>query len=177
VERPQKGHRPTEDAHLLIINIHDEQQCVSIDRKSVELLVSLFFQWKKISTDEIDIHFVTKQRISKLHGDHFADPTPTDCITFPLDSPSDSSDDREKNDSSDKAQINVVPHHIGEVFICPEVARERHEFPLDEEISRYIIHTLLHLIGLRDDTDELREKMRQEEEKALEQLPKIKIIV
>lgn len=94
----------------------------------------------------------------QLHSDLFDDPSPTDCITCPLDSP--------------KAPAH--PHHVlGEAFICPKTALDyamTHSIDPWEEVTRYIIHCILHLVGYEDKTVRGRSLMRRKENALLKSL-------
>lgn len=134
------------------VTYYDSQSSVEIPPLRLEYLVQVLLKLKGIETDEVIFHFVDKRTISQLHQDFFNDPSPTDCISFPIDG---------KNEAT-------VGHHIlGEVFVCPEVAQEyaeKHQLKFSEELSLYIIHGLLHLLGY-DDIDAEEEKIMREEEK------------
>lgn len=119
----------------------------------MEGVVFFVLQQEGRSTEEVSIHFVSKSVISELHRNFFHDSSPTDCISFPLDD-----------------------LFLGESFICPAVAIERcldpEEDSLDdpvEETTLYLIHSLLHLLGYKDDTDEEFQKMEQRQFFLLEQ--------
>lgn len=129
------------------ITIYNEQTALAIDESRLSALVSSFLKWKKVTTDEVIIHLVDEKRMGEVHGTHFGDSAPTDCMTFPLDE-----------------------EVLGEIFVCPAVACENCETyetnPL-EETSLYVIHGLLHLLGFKDGTDTEKEEMRSEEKEAL----------
>ena len=113
----------------------------------------------KISTDEIIIHFVSELKIGFIHKKFFNDPSSTDCITFPIDSCT-----KNKEDSY---------HILGEVFICPKIAikySERHRINPLEELYRYIIHCILHLIGYDDIQETERIRMKRKERACLKKL-------
>lgn len=120
-------------------------------------MIPFLLQELKIYTDEVILHFVTKSKMGKVHEIFFSDPSPTDCMSFPIDPP--------LKEKSTKA------HHIlGEVFVCPQVAIEyAEEENLDPhmETTLYVIHGLLHLLGY-DDLDPIsRKEMRKMEKKCL----------
>lgn len=121
-------------------------------------LVTSFLHWKQISSDEVSIHFVDKDEISRLHGDFFNDPSPTDCISFPIDAP-----------DENKGEYTV----LGEIFVCPQVGIEyaikNNQDPY-VEVSLYVIHGLLHLLGFDDQSEEEKVIMRGEENSAMEYL-------
>ncbi len=142
------------------------RQCaLSISQGGVERLVQAFLRWKKVSCDEVSIHFVGKTEICRLHDDFFDDPTPTDCISFPIDRP---------GDSQEKYSV------LGEVFVCPEVgieyARNDKKAPYIE-VSLYVVHGLLHLLGFDDQKEEERMIMQDEENSAMEYLKENKVLL
>ncbi len=112
----------------------------------------------KVSTQEVILHFVTQKQISLIHKDFFNDPSPTDCITFPIDSP------REEK---------TPDHLLGEAFICPKIAvdyAKRHRLAPEAELFRYVVHCLLHLIGYDDLQPDERGKMKRKERSCLKKL-------
>ena len=143
----------------------DDQKALSINLVDASQLVTTFLKWKNVQCDEVTINFVTKEVITRLHADHFDDPTPTDCITFPIDSPEEDGEGL---------------HILGEVFVCPEVAIEYTQQEGGdpyEEVSLYVIHGLLHLLGFDDIEKEDREEMRREEKSAIDYLKKNKVML
>jgi probable rRNA maturation factor len=108
------------------------------------------FKFLFVSCDEVSIYFVSIKEISKLHEDHFDDPTPTDCITFPVD------------DS-----------YLGDVFICPEVAIQyANKKGLDpfQETLLYMVHATLHLLHFNDLTPKEKRCMRKKEKVCMDHL-------
>lgn len=128
-------------------------------------MVSFLLSELKISTDEIIIHFVTEGKISSLHKDFFNDPTSTDCITFPLDPPTTHKDSY---------------HVIGELFICPKTAliySKKHSIDKYQELYRYLIHCILHLIGYDDLEPQPRERMKRKERALLKKLQEKSLLI
>lgn len=137
------------------IHCSNTQSALKISPGDVERLVFSFLEWKQIQCDEVSIHFVTKKEISQLHDDYFQDPTPTDCISFPIDPPGDS-----------HSGYTI----LGEVFVCPEVAEEyakKNKGDPYRETTLYIIHGLLHLIGFDDIEEHDQTIMRAQEKSAM----------
>ncbi len=143
----------------------NRQRALSTPQGAVERLVQTFLQWKKVSCDEVSIHFVEKEEICRLHDNFFDDPMATDCISFPIDHPESSQED-----------YSV----LGEVFVCPEVgieyANNEKKDPYTE-VSLYVIHGLLHLLGFDDQKEEERMIMQGEENSAMEYLKKNKVLL
>lgn len=128
-----------------IVTVTDTQGSLKIDEKSVVAVVRAVLKWRRCPCDQVDIHFVTSEDIAKLHAEHFGDPSPTDCISFPQ--------EREHGN---------MPYHLGEVFVCPFVAKSYarlHKLSPYEETTLYVVHGLLHLMGYDDIEPKPRGKM------------------
>lgn len=138
------------------MNVHCYNQSVykHIFQDSVVRVVEYVCEFLHLTTDEIHVYFVDEKRISELHLEFFDDPSLTDCITIPLNTPGE-----------------PVPHHIlGEIFICPKVAEtyaKNHNLSEKEELLRYLIHGILHLNGLDDATEAEYNLMKKKENEIL----------
>ncbi|MES2344729.1 MAG: rRNA maturation RNase YbeY [Chlamydiota bacterium] len=136
------------------ITFYNSQQALDVSYVFVqELAHSVFKTLEQVLPSELIIHLVDKETITKLHADFFNDPTPTDCISFPL-------DDLDAHDDTGYILL-------GEIFVCPEVAIEyaclNDKKPI-EETALYIIHGILHLLGYDDIEEKDRLKMRSLED-------------
>lgn len=134
------------------ILISNEQDDLAIPALFFEKMVALLIESEAVRCDEIHLNFVDEKTITQLHADYFDDPTPTDCITFPID------------------DANAPYRLLGEVVVCPLTAlkyTELHGGDVQEELMLYVIHGLLHLLGYDDIEEEDREAMRQAEAKMM----------
>lgn len=120
--------------HVDVLNRQDD---LAINLSQVERLVLCTLNYLGIICDEVAVHLVSEQEICDLHARFFDDPSPTDCITLP---------------------IEQTPGYycLGELFVCPAALLEE-EAPYTEA-SLCIAHSLLHLIGYHDHTDAMRAK-------------------
>lgn len=146
----------------MLIEIINDQKDLSIDTDSAKEILRYLLIQLKVRCDEISLHFVDKKTICELHDTFFQDPSPTDCITFPID---------EQEDGS-------FYRVLGEVFVCPLVGIEyAQENDLDpyEEVCLYMIHGLLHLLGFDDIEEKDRLNMRKKEEWCMKKLKAKKI--
>ena len=103
--------------------------------------------------DEVSISFVGQKEMCRLHELYFDDPSPTDCISFPL-------------DNGEESEYTV----LGEVVIMPATAArwsKSHGTDFWRELALYIIHGLLHLLGYDDRDRRTRSQMRAKEKKYL----------
>lgn len=137
------------------ILVFNNQEDASVNTESVKKVVEQILKLEEIQTDEVAVHFVTQTEICHLHELYFQDPSPTDCISFPLD--------------DEKSPYSI----LGEIFICPKAAidyTQQKPFLLYREITLYVIHGILHLIGYDDIKMSDRRKMRQAEKRAMAHL-------
>ena len=144
------------------VQVFDEQSALKLSTPLIQAIASQVVADEGHTFDEVSIHLVDTPAISDLHDQYFDDPTPTDCISFPLD------------DSS-----AVGYRVLGDVFVCPEVAIEyskAHGLNPFEETILYIVHGLLHLLGYDDIEDSDRAKMRAAEQRHLASLKNSGII-
>ena len=144
------SNRPPKNSSGLKLHISNKQRSLPLSKPPVKRAVEALCLFLKISCDELSIFFVSTKKICALHAQFFNDPSPTDCITFPIDS-----------------------SYLGDLFICPDTAilyaEARNEDPYKETLL-YIVHGLLHLIGYDDLDPKKRRTMRKMEKKCMDHL-------
>ncbi len=146
--------------NIFISNI---QESLHIDLKSVRSVVHEVLSLEHQQCDEVSINFVETSEICELHVRYFDDPTPTDCISFPID---------------DGVPIDNYKI-LGEIVICPQTALKyvkSHGGNVYEETYLYIIHSLLHLMGYDDIEEHDKHKMRNAEKRHMEHLKSLNLI-
>jgi probable rRNA maturation factor len=135
----------------MVIKIVNDQKKLKINKKLIEKQIKEVLNTEKVKTDEVIIHFVHKKAIKKLHKQFFNDSSITDCITFPIDTPTDK---------------KTFYHILGEAFICTDVACQNaktYKTSVLYELTLYVIHTILHLIGYNDIKEKDIKVMRKKE--------------
>lgn len=138
----------------MIVNVIDQQAALKISVDQVEQLVRQVLVKEEQRCDEVSIYFVDTPAISQLHAQFFDDPSPTDCMSFPMD---------EMNDM-DKEEFHY--RVLGDVFICPSTAiayAAEHGGDAYLETTLYVVHGLLHLMGYDDLEEEDIRYMREAE--------------
>jgi len=149
--------------HKTRIRVFNQQRDVAISTLSARPIVHYLLAAEKRATDAVIIHFVSARKICALHEEYFQDPSPTDCISFPM--------DQEEED---------VYHVLGEVFICPKIAREyakSHKTDVYQETTLYLVHGLLHLLGYDDQEKADVRKMRRAEKRHMEAICALGILL
>lgn len=119
------------------VHVENNQKDLQIFLPGVESLANSVVTFEGYQYDEVGIHFVSSQEISALHQEYFNDPSTTDCISFPIDNSSQTETYRP----------------LGDVFVCPEVAiayAAKHKIDPYQELTLYVVHGLLHLMGYDD---------------------------
>lgn len=140
-----------------LVNVRNSQKDLPLSIKGVKKSVRALLAHIDVFSGEIDIHFVSKKKISRLHKQYFDDESTTDTISFPLDKT-----------------------HLGIVFVCPAVAidyAKTHKVDAYSEATLYLVHGILHLLGYDDLSSALRRTMRRKEKNCLEVLKKQKLLL
>lgn len=138
--------------------VNDKQSDLKIKPNLIQQLTAEVIRFEKKSCDEVNLHFVDTEEICTLHKHYFNDPSPTDCISFPM-------------DDAETEGYTI----LGDVFVCTQTAiqyAKDHHLDTYQELSLYIVHGLLHLMGYDDIQEPDRKAMRDAEEKHMKHLKK-----
>ena len=130
-----------------------------VSKNSVVDVVRGVLEHESATGDWVAIHFLSDKKMRFYHKEFFHDSSSTDCMGFPIDG---------------KEQEGGI-HHLGDVFVCPMTAlkySQDDETLFWSEISLYIIHGILHLLGYDDIDPKDRAMMRRRERSALSFLKK-----
>lgn len=144
------------------VQVYNDQNLCPIQSASIAPIVQAVLSHENVSCDEVHIHFVTEAQIIELHDQFFQDPTPTDCISLQVD------------------PVGSKPCYLGEIFISPQAAIDylpQSNQTLEQEITLYLVHGLLHLLGYDDIEEEDRKKMRLAEKRHMEYLNTKKLLI
>lgn len=143
--------------------IENSQNNLTISTDKLQKIVESIIAFEGHRCDEVSVHLVNKKEISELHQDYFDDPTPTDCISFPMDG------------------VDAIGYSVlGDIFVCPEVAIEYVETNGGnkyQETTLYVIHGLLHLMGYDDIQENDIMRMRAAEKKHQDNLKSQNLIL
>lgn len=98
---------------------------------------------------EVDLWLCTNEEIRSLNRDYRQQDKPTDVLSFPQYGPG-------------ERPAPGMPVHLGDVVISVDTAKrqaEERRVSLGAEITWLFLHSVLHLIGYDDDTEEGLERM------------------
>lgn len=125
---------------LCVIDLLDESgSAPQFDLAHIQCVVEAAIREDGLTFCALTVLLVNDSGSAELHRMHFNNPEPTDVMTFPDGSP---------NPETGRT-------HLGDLAVCVEVARraaregERTE---SAELTLYILHGVLHLLGY-DDVD------------------------
>lgn len=123
------------------INIFKECKDIDFYKDHIVQLINLSLEDTKYNQVKINIIFCDNDKLNSFKQEYFNDDVLTDIVTFPI-----------KNDNKLEAEI----------YISIEMAKinaDEFNVTLNNELSRLIVHGVLHLIGFNDDTEDSKKIM------------------
>jgi probable rRNA maturation factor len=145
------------------VSVFSSQKDLPINKVQVKKIAKEVVSLEGSRYDEVAIYFVDKPEICRLHDKYFNDPSPTDCISFPL-------------NTYDTFEYRI----LGEAFVCPAVGMEyvdKQGGEYYDEVTLYVVHGLLHLLGYDDIDRKDRMQMRLAEKRHMEHLQELGIML
>jgi probable rRNA maturation factor len=138
---------------MLSIAVQNQQKSLRVDKRLFKKIVRQILEDAKIDSAEISVAVVDDPTIARLHEEFLNDDSPTDVISFVLDS--------------------SLGRLEGEIVASADTAIARaneYNWTPEEELLLYVIHGALHLVGYDDTTSKLRKVMRKMEEHYVERV-------
>jgi probable rRNA maturation factor len=139
----------------------DEQSAEPIDVERWSALAHGVLEAEAVAgTVELSMLFVDEDIMSELNGRFRGKEGSTDVLSFPLDEP-------------DGAVGEGTPSLLGDVVICPTVARRNaaeHHRSYEDELALLVVHGTLHLLGMDHLDDEEATAMEAREQALLARL-------
>ena len=134
------GGVPSRDARLAV-DVAAEGLRLPVSHARVRDAARLVLRDGKVRDAMLSFAFVDARAMARLNREHLGHAGPTDVISFGFARP------------SDDAPV------VGDVYICPEVARENaraNGCGVREELLRLVVHGTLHVLGHDHPVDEGR---------------------
>jgi len=120
------------------------------DEARLQALLDTCLAEHELDEAALTILLIDDAESARLHGEHFDDPTSTDVMTFP--------------DGASDPDSGLV--HLGDLAVNAALAArlgpQQHpgsDQPAADELTLYILHGLLHLLGYDDRHDVARQRM------------------
>jgi rRNA maturation RNase YbeY len=134
---------------MIEINIFNKALNLKIEDSKVRELALLVLN--EVCYKKIDLNFIfcNNQTLNDFKLKYFNDDALTDIVTFPI-----------RNDSELEAEI-YISHEM-----ASQNAKE-FKVSLNNEMSRLIVHGILHLIGFNDTTKEKKKEMFEKQEQVI----------
>jgi probable rRNA maturation factor len=138
----------------LAIDVSSSVRRLSVSRALVREAAVATFRAEKVKDAMLSITFVGRAAISRLNRRYLGHHGPTDVISFGLGRP---------------GRRGAI---IGDVYICPEVARRnarRQGVRAGEELLRLVVHGTLHVLGYdhSDGAERVTSRMWRKQERIL----------
>jgi probable rRNA maturation factor len=145
----------------------DEQDAVPVDVMRWVRLAQLVLHEERVAAEmELSVIFVDVATIVDLNERYLDGIGPTDVLAFPLD---------EAPPPGPGAPDDLeVPLVLGDVVVCPEVARTQAEAggrSFDEELALLVVHGVLHLLGYDHAEPDDEAAMQRREAEILDRWP------
>ena len=136
------------------INIFNECKDIDFHKNHIIQLINLSLKATKYNQVKINLIFCDNDKLNSFKRKYFDDDVLTDIVTFPI-----------KNDNDLEAEI----------YISIEMAKlnaDEFNVSLNNELSRLIIHGVLHLIGFNDNTKDAKKTMFSKQEEIISNFQK-----
>jgi len=143
----------------------NSQKAVNVLPNSVIALAEFVLEEEGASGKEVSLLFVDDTEISELNARHLGRNGPTDVLAFPM---------------SEGEDVKFHPEILGDVVVSAERALDYakdHGFKVNDELSLYLIHGLLHLLGYDDVDSSAQTKMRHREEELLRKAGQRRLLI
>ncbi len=121
------------------VELRNEQRVIRVDTRSLKRHAEKFLDVLGCGDAYLSILLTDDRRMAQLHERWMGDPDPTDVLSF----------------SGDDKTV------LGDIAISVETAARRSPRAFMREITRYLIHGTLHLVGHDHATKKEKERMNQ----------------
>ena len=155
----------------------DEQSAEEVDAARWERLATEALEAQGVRGDaELSLLFVDEVAMAELNLRFRAKDGPTDVLSFPIDDDVVAVSARNVDPTGPGPEPDFdpsdVPRLIGDVVICPTVARrnvaDRQQGTYEDELALLVVHGILHLLGMDHEDDAEAEAMQARERELLE---------
>jgi probable rRNA maturation factor len=154
----------------------DEQTAVPVDTVRWARLARRVLEAEQVRADaQLSMLFVDQAAIADLNLRFRGEREPTDVLAFPIDEEAAESgrspDSGGSGPGSDPREPTEVPLLLGDVVICPEIARRRapqRPSAYDDEMALLVVHGILHLLGMDHVDEEQARAMERRQRELLE---------
>jgi len=140
------------------ISVISEKVRLPLSKIKIERIAEKISSLLKEKNAEVCIFFVNDAKMRRMNLKYRGIDRPTDCLAFPM-----------REGAGGKLHREI----LGDIVISVDTARKNSRYfdsTVKKEISLYIIHGMLHLLGFKDTAASARKKMRRMEGELLKRL-------
>lgn len=137
------------------IQVSNRQKIRKINAWAVKRLIKEIVAFLEVDVEELSLVFCDDPFLKPLNAQYFGRDVVTDVISFPM------------------VEFDEMGFVSGELLISVERAfaqSKEYKMPFANELTLYIIHGFLHLMGYEDSPESERIVMKAEEERVLEHI-------
>jgi probable rRNA maturation factor len=132
--------------------VANEQSDVDVDERRLVSLVRTAAGEEDVDPRaEVSLLLVERHAMASLKEKWLGEPGPTDVLAFPM----------------DETATDDEPYVLGDIVVCPDVAREQAPGRVIEEVDLLVVHGFLHLLGYDHVRTQDAKSMRHRERKIL----------
>jgi probable rRNA maturation factor len=132
--------------------VANEQNDVSVDEHRLVSLVRLAAAEEGVDPRaEVTVLLVEREAMASLKEKWLGEAGPTDVLAFPM----------------DEQVPDEEPYILGDIVICPDVAKEQAADKVTDEVDLLLVHGFLHLMGYDHVKPQDARSMRHRERKIL----------
>ena len=146
----------------MVVDFVNEQHRVPVYLKQMKQLARRAIRRLKIKTPgRMTVTFIDNRKMRRLNSRFLSHDWSTDVLSF-----------RYETEGLQLSRAAIRHQVIGDVIIAPAKARtfaKRNRIPYTEELSRYLVHGILHWLGHEDKTKAQQQSMRIMEDQLLMQ--------
>jgi len=147
----------------MAIDIRNEQSYIDVDIEFIKKKTSELLKILDLSKYELSILILDNKLISKLNKKYLGKNKATDVLSF---------------DAQDKNVISGPGRKLlGDVVISAQMARAKSrqlKISFNQELTLYVIHGVLHLLGYEDKSLSERRKIQKRQKELMKQLELLK---
>ena len=155
--------RPTGDSSAYAIEVRDDQERSTFDCDRLCDIASDVLRHEGVRSAEISVALIDGNTMRRLNREHLGHDYDTDVLSFLLDCKVDASETVADGDGLPRGAGKTID---GEILISTDVADDtasRLGSTVEDEVTLYLVHGLLHLAGYDDLTPTEMTLMRQRE--------------
>ena len=128
----------------------------STSREWIKRVVGSTLRAQGTSKGALSVLLTDNRTIQRINKKHLSHDCATDVISFWVDK---------------KALTGPEKRYLGDIVVSVQMARQKAKelgIPFKEELARYLVHGVLHLLGYKDKTKKDYLKMHERQEQILE---------